>query len=131
MYLREEDLRVERSSQLNWAMLKKTVLRRKKEFDNVYKKGKSLADKYVVVFYRKNNKDYSRISFLASKKVGNSVKRNRARRLMKEAYRLSDMKIADGYDFIFIARNRIVDSKCWNVQKSIESALRRTKVVKQ
>ena len=67
----------------------------------------------------------------STKKVGNSVKRNRARRLMKEAYRLSDMKIADGYDFIFIARNRIVDAKCWNVQKSIESALRRTKVVKQ
>ena len=35
--------------------------------------------RYVVVFYRKNNLPYTRKAFLASKKVGNSVRRNRAR----------------------------------------------------
>jgi len=82
------------------------------------------------LFYKKNNLPYSRIAFLASKKVGNSVKRNRARRLMKESYRLCDFSIPDGYDFIIIARNTIEGTKCADVQKSLGSAFRRTGVLK-
>lgn len=112
-------------------MLRKNVLRRKSDFTGIYSKGKSVGDRYVVVFYRKNNLPYTRKAFLASKKVGNSVRRNRARRLMKESYRLTNMKVPEGYDLIFIARNTIVDAKCAEVRKSLESALRRTGVVKK
>lgn len=112
-------------------MLKKNVLRRKNDFSNIYKKGKSVGDRYVVVFYRPNHLTYSRKAFLASKKVGNSVKRNRARRLMKESYRLSDLKIPEGYDLIFIARSTIINAKCADVKKSLESAIRRTGVIKK
>ena len=111
-------------------MLKKTVLRKNKDFDALYRKGKSAADRYVVVFIAKNRLSYPRTAFLASKKVGNSVSRNRARRLMKEAVRLSEVKVPAGYDCIFIARNSILDAKCRDVQRSIESALKRTGVLK-
>ena len=103
----------------------------KKNFSSIYNKGKSVGDRYVVVFYRKNNLPYARKAFLASKKVGNSVKRNRARRLMKESYRLTDKKVPDGYDVIFIARNTIADAKCADVKKSLESAIRRTGITKK
>ena len=112
-------------------MLKKNVLRRKSDFTSIYNRGKSVGDRYVVVFYRKNNHPYTRKAFLASKKVGNSVKRNRARRLMKESFRLTDFKIPEGYDLIFIARNTIVNAKCQDVKKSLESALKRTGVTKK
>jgi len=112
-------------------MLKKNVLRRKNDFSAIYKKGKSVGDRYVVLFYRKNHLPYNRIAYLASKKVGNSVKRNRARRLMKESVRLTEMEIPTGYDFIIIARNTITNAKCADVKKSFESALRRTGVVKK
>lgn len=112
-------------------MLKKDVLRRKKDFSGIYNRGKSVGDRYVVLFYRKNNLPYSRRAFLASKKVGNSVRRNRARRLMKESVRLMEQKLPDGYDFIFIARNTIAGAKCADVKKSIESACRRTGVTKK
>ena len=112
-------------------MLRKNVLRKKSDFTGIYSKGRSVGDRYVVVFYRKNNLPYTRKAFLASKKVGNSVRRNRARRLMKESYRLTNMKVPEGYDLIFIARNTIVDAKCAEVRKSLESALRRTGVVKK
>ena len=59
-------------------MLKKEILRKNEDFSVVYKKGKSVPDRFVVVFYKKNDLRYNRISFLASKKVGNSVQRNRA-----------------------------------------------------
>ena len=112
-------------------MLKKNVLRRKTDFQGIYKRGKSVGDRYVVLFYRKNHLPYSRMAFLASKKVGNSVSRNRARRLMKESYRLTDKKIPEGYDVIFIARNTIAGAKCADVKKSLESAIRRTGVLKK
>ena len=112
-------------------MLKKNVLRRKSDFSTIYNKGKSVGDRYVVLFYRKNNLPYNRIAYLASKKVGNAVKRNRARRLMKESFRLKKMEIPTGYDLIFIARNTITNRKCAEVKKSLASALKRTGVIKK
>lgn len=112
-------------------MLKKSVLRRKQDFTAIYNRGKSVGDRYVVLFYRKNNLPYNRMAFLASKKVGNSVTRNRARRLMKESFRLTELSIPTGYDFILIARNTIARAKCAEVQKSLESAFKRTGVIKK
>lgn len=112
-------------------MLKKEILRRNSDFSSIYKKGKSVGDRFVVVFSRKNNLPYNRIAFLASKKVGNSVTRNRARRLMKESYRQISEKLAVGYDIIFIARNTIKNSKCADVKKSIEAAARKAGILKK
>lgn len=106
-------------------MLKPNVLRNQKDFSSIYKRGKSVGDRCVVVFYRKNGLDYSRTAFLASKKVGNSVVRNRGRRLMKESYRSLKDQIPAGYDMIFIARTTICNLKCADVKKSIEAALKR------
>lgn len=112
-------------------MLKKEVLRRDSDFNAIYKKGKSVGDKFVVVFTRKNNLPYNRTAFLASKKVGNAVARNRARRLMKESYRSLCDQLVPGYDIIFIARNTINNSKCADVKKSIEAATRRAGILKK
>ena len=109
-------------------MLKKNVLRRKEDFSAIYNRGKSLGERYIVLFYKKNNLGYTRTAFLASKKVGNAVMRNRARRLMKESVRQLSGRLPEGYDLIFIARNTITNSKCADVKKSIEAALRRSKL---
>ena len=113
-------------------MLKRNVLRKKSDFSAIYNKGKSVGDRYVVLFYRKNGLPYNRTGFLASKKVGNSVKRNRARRLMKESYRQLTDRLPDcGYDFIIIARSTISGKKCADVEKSLRSAFRRTGVLEK
>ena len=107
-------------------MLKPNVLRNKKDFSSIYKRGKSIGDRCVVLFYKKNGLPYSRKAFLASKKVGKSVVRNRARRLMRESYRALEERLAPGYDMIFIARKTICDLKCADVKKSIEAALKKS-----
>lgn len=112
-------------------MLKADVLRGQKDFSTLYNKGKSLGERYVVLFYKKNNLPYNRTAFLASKKVGKSVCRNRARRLMKESYRELRDTIGVGYDILFIARNTINDRKCADVKKSMEAALRRSGLAKK
>ena len=111
-------------------MLRKHVLNRQKDFDLVYEKGKSAGSKYVVFLFRKNGRDITRISFLASKKVGNSVVRNRARRLMKEAFRLLKPDVPKGYDMVFIARQGISRVKCDEVMRSIRACIKRTGVFK-
>jgi len=111
-------------------MLRPNVIRKKSDFDNIYKKGNSVGDRYIVLFWRKNHLAYNRTAFLASKKVGNSVRRNRARRLMKEGYRYLCDGLNSGYDFIFIARNTINDKKEDDVKRSISSALRKAKIKK-
>ncbi|HKK96277.1 MAG TPA: ribonuclease P protein component [Anaerovoracaceae bacterium] len=112
-------------------MLNEQILRNQKDFKKVYKKGKSKSDRLIVVLYVKNNFSYSRIAFLASKKVGNSVKRNRAKRLMKQAFKNLEIELKEGYDIIFIARNTINDTKCYEVEKSIKNAISRTKELRK
>lgn len=111
-------------------MLKPNVLRKKKDFTTIYNKGKSVGERYVVLFLKKNGLPYNRTAFLASKKVGNSVARNRARRLMKESYRELEQNLESGYDLIWIARNTICNLKCADVKKSMEAALRRSGIKK-
>lgn len=112
-------------------MLKKDILRRKDDFSAVYKKGRSVGERYIVLFYKKNGLPYNRIAFLASKKVGNSVERNRARRLIRENYRFLKDDIRTGYDIIFIARNTINGRKFSDVKKSMVGALLKSKLLKR
>ena len=111
-------------------MLKNNVLRKDADFDNVYKRGRSIGERYVVVFYIKNHRDINRTCFLASKKVGNSVRRNRARRLMRESYRLMKDRLPIGYDIIIIARNTITGRTFFEVDKSIKRAFSKAGLLK-
>ena len=103
--------------------LRKEILRKQNHFNAVYRKGHSKGSRYVVVLYKRNGLPYTRVAFLASKKVGNSVKRNRARRLMKESLRTMNASLNEGYDIIFVARNTINGRKCEEVRKCMYGAL--------
>ena len=109
-------------------MLRNNVLRKTEDFNRVYNRGKKVHSKYVVVFCLKNDMKTDRISYIASKKVGNSVRRNRARRLMRESMRLIPRE-QSGHDFVLVAKNSINDRKCADVKKSIESALKKLRII--
>ena len=85
-------------------MLKKDILRRKDDFNSIYRKGRSIGERYVVLFYRENDLSYNRTAFLASKKLGNSIVRYRLTRLIRESYRLQEERFRCGLDIIVIAR---------------------------
>ena len=100
------------------------TLRKQRDFSRIYNKGKSKGSRFVVVLCKKNGLDHTRTAFVASKKVGNSVMRNRARRLMRESYRALAKDIAGGYDIIFVARAGISEHKESEVESSMRHALK-------
>lgn len=110
-------------------MKRPEVLRKQEDFTRLYKKGRSSGSKALVLLTRKNGLSYNRKAFLASKKVGNSVCRNRARRLMKEAFRKTEAELPVGYDFLLIARHAILDCKCQQVEESLRMACKKTGLI--
>lgn len=107
-------------------------LRKNFEFKIVYRRGKSVANELLVMYILKNkrNKDkemnsYNRLGVSISKKVGNSVVRSRSKRLISESFRLNYDYILKGYDFIFIARNPIVDKNYFDVEKAMINLIKK------
>ena len=80
-------------------------LKKNYEFQDVYKNGKSYANKYLVMYVVENNTDRNRLGISVSKKVGNSVVRHRITRLIRESYRLHENIFNSGLDIVVIARN--------------------------
>ena len=85
-------------------MKKSESLKKNSDFQKVYKKGKSYANKYLIGYVIKNNLGINRLGISVSKKVGNSVVRHRVTRLIRESYRLKEDHFQCGYDIVVIAR---------------------------
>ena len=94
-------------------------LKKNRDFQNVYKNGKSKANKYLVMYVLENQLDSNRLGISVSKKVGNSVIRHHLTRLIRESYRLNKEMFNSGLDIVVIARESAKDSK----YKEIDSAL--------
>ena len=94
-------------------------LKKNMDFQNVYKNGKSYANKYLVMYVLKNDLNKNRIGISVSKKVGNSVIRHRITRLIRESYRLQEDVFNSGLDIVVIARSTAREVG----YKEIESAL--------
>jgi ribonuclease P protein component len=80
-------------------------LKKPSEFSKVYKRGKSYADKNIVIYYMPTQLGMTRVGFSISKKVGNAVVRNKVRRFIKESLRVNFNNIGS-YDLVFVARVR-------------------------
>jgi ribonuclease P protein component len=99
------------------------TLRKQSDFARVYKQGKSKGSRFAVILYRRNGLKFTRTAFVSSKKVGNSVERNRSRRLMRAAYKAMEPNIKKGYDIIFVARSAINGCKEPEVERQLRKAL--------
>jgi ribonuclease P protein component len=90
---------------MNFRFTKAERLTLKKEFERVFQDGKVLKDAKVVLYVMANSLPHSRLGLVVSKKVGNAVRRNRAKRLLREVYRLNKHVLTMHVDMIAIPRH--------------------------
>ena len=98
------------------------TLKLNKDFKRLYYRGKSVATRSVVIYMSKNKFGHNRVGLTCGKTVGKATKRTRAKRLMRESYRLISGEVKQGFDIVLVARTRIVDKKCPEVFKDIKYA---------
>ena len=90
-------------------------LRGSEDFQKVYRKGKRYDGVLITAFVLPNNLSHNRFGITASRKaIGNAVQRNRARRLLRETFRLNQSSLSGlqaNYDWVFNAKRRLPSLK--------------------
>ena len=93
-------------------------LTRSDDFAHVYRAGRSVANKYLVLYYfeRVDSRTAAeeagvgpRVGFSVSKRLGGAVERNRVKRALREAFRLCSQSLNCEMDLVFVARTPIVE----------------------
>ena len=79
-------------------------LKKNRDFQQVYKRGTSKANRYLVMYVLPNQHMKNRLGISVSKKVGNSVVRHRLTRLIRESYRLNETDFDSNLDIVVVAR---------------------------
>lgn len=106
-------------------------IRKNIEFLNVYRHGKSYANKYLVMYVLNNKLDENRFGITVSKKVGNSVVRHRITRLIRECIRLQESNILTKYDIVIVARKAAKDKKYQDIESAFLNLCKRQNILKR
>ena len=93
------------------------ILKKKKDFQAVYSRGKSYANRFLVLYVFRSNGFQGKVGFAAGKKLGNAVKRNRIKRLLRESYRMHQSEIEEGVSLLLVGRKAALAVKCQELEK--------------
>jgi ribonuclease P protein component len=100
-------------------------LRLNYEFARVYRKGRYLAGRYVVLHYLRRAGPCNRLGVTASRKIKGGVRRNRIKRLLRESYRLQEDGLSAGYDLILVGRESPVMPDFLTVRQEVGRLLQK------
>ena len=100
-------------------------LRRRAEFTEVYDRGMRLRGRFMTCFALPNGLDAPRLGIAASRKIGNAVMRNRAKRRVRELFRAN--KPLKSIDIVFVPRRELVSAAWSDLEADYRAALQRLK----
>lgn len=98
-------------------------IKKDKDFQLIYNKGKKEFGYYTLIFFDENDKDQINLGTVASKKTGNAVCRNRLRRLIREYFRLNNIKFEKGFNIVCVAKRKAGENIKTLMYKDIEKDL--------
>ena len=100
-------------------------------FRRLYHKGKSAANRYLVLYCRRNGSSENRIGLTVSGKLGHAVVRNKIRRRLREIYRLHESRFLPGYDIVVVARSRCIAADFDSIVKAYLSLAAKAGILKE
>jgi ribonuclease P protein component len=100
-------------------------INKSREYQDLYKKGLKVPGKYLIVYISTNSLSRNRFGIVASKKVGNAVKRNKSRRRLRAIAKESREKLKPGHNIIIIARQSIVKADYKRVEKDFYTVMKK------
>lgn len=113
-------------------MNKRQRIKKDKEFQQVFKKGKSFANRQFVVYcYRKEMQSEFRVGLSVSKKIGNAVTRNRIKRYLRQCFLEMKDEIQNDMDYVVIARHQAATKDFHETKKSLQHVLHIARVLKK
>lgn len=103
-----------------------------KEFQYVFKHGKSFANRQLVIYYiKKSNQSHFRVGLSVGKKIGNAVTRNRIKRYLRQSLHELDSRMQLEYDIVIIARQPTKNMNFHEVKKSLIHVLSKERLLKK
>lgn len=106
-------------------MKRSVTIKENYEFRRLYSKGSSAVTPSVVVYCRKNGRQHNRLGVTVSTKIGHAVVRNRARRRLRELFRLSQGDMLQGYDVLLVARGKTAHIPHHYLKRDYETAMQK------
>lgn len=100
------------------------TLKRNGEFRRLYGRGRSFVHPLLVTYVGRSRGGAIRIGVTTGKKIGNAVRRNRARRVIMAAFRACLPQVKPGYDLVFVARTRTPGAKSTEIRAVMQRQLR-------
>lgn len=109
---------------IRYTFTKAERLLRKKEFDKVFDEGTVFKNKFLVLYVAPGVQKCSRMGLVVSKKIGNAVRRNRVKRLLREVFRLNKNRLTVPVDIVIIPRNTFTSSlKLFDISAGFQQAI--------
>ena len=105
--------------------MKTLSIKRNNDFLRLYRRGKSVADSHVICYVAPNRLGKVRLGLTTCKKIGNAVARNRARRVLRAAFREVLPQISGGYDIVLVARTKTTFTKSTALTPILTAQLRK------
>lgn len=113
-------------------MKKKFRIKKNEEFQQVFQKGESFANRqFVIYMLNKKEQDYFRIGLSVSKKIGNAVMRNQIKRYIRQAFLELNNQVVNERDYVIIARKPAAEMSYSEVKSSLVHVLKRGKALKK
>lgn len=110
---------------------KENRLKKEKEFEAVFKGGRTFKGEYIFLRCLANGTDKTKVGFVTSKKVSKlATERNKVKRRMREIVRIRKGEIRDGLSIIVIALPRAIDAGYGDLEKDIANILNREELSK-
>lgn len=113
-------------------MKKLSTLKKNYEFRYILSKGQYFHGKFITIYVKKNNLNKNLFGIAINTKLGKAVKRNHAKRLIRENYRLMKDKISCGNSIVFLWNKNIdlENADFFDIKKEMEGLFKKAGLLK-